>query len=363
MARKKKLRSGYTTGACAAAAALGSALMLRDQQTVASVDLPLPTGDMVNFKIAGPSFDRTKASCFVVKDAGDDPDVTHGVEVHVEVKFINTPGVELLAGRGVGQVTKPGLPVAVGEPAINPVPRQMLEQALTSVFGDALSTQGAVATITIPDGEKRAERTLNARLGVVGGLSILGTTGIVRPISHRAWTDTIDTAIDVALASGSNCVVLVTGRSSEQVAETELDLPEEAYVMMGDHVGYALEACVRKQVPQIIVAAQFAKLLKIACGHRQTHVNSSTLDLSQLAAWGRLVGLDATTSKAIECANTAREVFTSFTGMQKLVDRVAAEALTQMRNLVSGQALELLLIGYDGTVAGRFPSEITKGEL
>ena len=363
MTKKKKLRSGYTTGACAAAAALGAALMLRDQQVVASVDLSLPTGDTVVFQTAGQSFNRSHASCFVVKDAGDDPDVTHGVEVCVEVTRRDNPGIELLAGRGVGHVTKPGLSVPVGEPAINPVPRQMLEQVLTSVFGGALSTQGVVATISIPDGEKRAERTLNARLGVVGGLSILGTTGIVRPISHRAWTDTIDTAIDGALASGSDCVVLVTGRSSEQVAQTEFDLPEEAYVMMGDHVGYALEACLRKQVPQIVVAAQFAKLLKVACGHRQTHVNSSKLDLSQLAAWGRLAGLDATTSKAIECANTAREVFTSFTGMQLLVERVAAEALSHMRNLVSGQAIELLLIGYDGTVAGRFPSEITKGGL
>ena len=363
MTRKKELRSGYTTGACAAAAALGAALLLRDQKRVASVDLPLPTGDTVTFAIAGQSFDRSQASCFVVKDAGDDPDVTDGVEVHVEVKRCDRPGIELLAGRGVGHVTKPGLPVPVGEPAINPVPRQMLEQSLSSVFGAELSAQGVTAIISIPDGEKRAERTLNARLGVVGGLSILGTTGIVRPISHRAWTDTIDTAIDVALASGSQQVVLVTGRTSEQVAETELDLPEEAYVMMGDHVGYALEACMRKQVPQIVVAAQFAKLLKIACGHRQTHVNSSKLDLSQLAAWGRLAGLDATTSKAIECANTAREVFTSFSGMQQLVDRVAAEALTHMYNMVSGQAIELLLIGYDGTVAGRFPSEITKGDL
>ena len=337
--------------------------MLREQMSVESVELLLPAGDRATFHLAGQSFDRLHASCFVVKDAGDDPDVTHGVEVHVEVKRRDNSGIELLAGIGVGHVTKPGLSVPVGQPAINPVPRQMLEQALISVFGEALAAEGVVATISIPDGEKRAERTLNARLGVVGGLSILGTTGIVRPISHRAWTDTIDTAIDVALASGSDCVVLVTGRTSELVAQTEFDLPEEAYVMMGDHVGYALDACKRKQVPRIIVAAQFAKLLKIACGHRQTHVNSSKLDLSQLAAWGRLAGLDATTSKAIECANTAREVFTSFDGVQPLVERVAAEALIHMRNLVAGQAIELLLIGYDGTVAGRFPSEISKGGL
>lgn len=337
--------------------------MLRDQQSVEFVELPLPTGDTVRFQLAGQTFTESAARCFVIKDAGDDPDVTHGVELHVEVARRSAPGIELMAGTGVGTVTKPGLPVPVGQPAINPVPRQMLEQTLNSVFGPALDKGGVVATISIPDGEKRAERTLNARLGIVGGLSILGTTGIVRPISHRAWTDTIDTAIDVALAGGSGCVVLVTGRTSEQVAQSVLDLPEEAYVMMGDHVGYALEACRRKQVPRIVVAAQFAKLLKIACGHRQTHVDSSRLDLSQLAAWGRLSGLDAATSKAIECANTAREVFTSFSGVERVIERVADEALGQMRGWIAGEALELLLAGYDGSVAGRFSTGMTKGEL
>jgi cobalt-precorrin-5B (C1)-methyltransferase len=337
--------------------------MLRDQQSVASVDLPLPTGQTVTFQLAGQTFNRSSAGCFVVKDAGDDPDVTHGVELHAEVMRSDVAGIELKAGTGVGQVTKPGLPVPVGAPAINPVPRQMLEQVLTSVFGDELSNRGVVAIISIPDGEKRAERTLNARLGIVGGLSILGTTGIVRPISHRAWTDTIDTAIDVALASGCGSVVLVTGRTSEMIAQTEFDLPEEAYVMMGDHVGYALEACKRKQVPRIIIAAQFAKLLKIACGHRQTHVDSSRLDLSQLAAWAPSAGLDAATSKAIECANTAREVFTSVAGAERLAELVAAEALTHMRGWISGAAIELLLVGYDGAVAGRFPVETTKGDI
>jgi cobalt-precorrin-5B (C1)-methyltransferase len=360
---KKKLRSGYTTGACATAAALGAALMLRDQRLVAAVELTLPTGQSVTFALAGQTFDRSKAACFVIKDAGDDPDVTHGVEMHAQVTRCAASGIELRAGTGIGTVTKPGLPVPVGEPAINPVPRQMLTAALTSVFSAALSKRGVVVTLSIPDGEKRAERTLNARLGILGGLSILGTTGIVRPVSHRAWTDTIDVSIDVALASGCGTVVLVTGRTSELVAQAEFDLPEEAYIMMGDHVGYALKACERKQVPRIVVAAQFAKLLKIACGHRQTHVDSSRLDLAQLAVIASAAGLDDATCKAIECANTAREVFTSFAGAKTLTEQVAKKALAQMRDWISGQAIELLLIGYDGTVAGRFPAEMTKGDL
>ncbi len=181
---------------------------------------------------------------------------------------------------------------------------------------------------------------------------MLGTTGIVRPISHQAWTDTIDVAIDVALASGSDRVVLATGRTSERAAQKELDFPEEAYVMMGDHVGYALEACHRKGVPRIVVAAQFAKLLKMACGHRQTHVNSSRLDLSQLAVWSREAGLDAAVAEKIECANTAREVFTTLPQAAELAGQVVDRAEEYLGKWAGGLPVEIILIDYAGEVTG-----------
>ncbi len=349
-AEKKKLRSGYTTGACAAAAALGAVQMLKEQRVVDSVELALPAGVTARFAVRGQSIADRQASCFVVKDAGDDPDVTDGVEVHATVALSETGNLEIEAGVGVGKVTKPGLPVAIGEPAINPVPRQMIEEAILSVFADT----PIVVTISIPDGKERAKRTLNERLGIIGGLSILGTTGIVRPISHRAWTDTIDVAIDVALAGGSDRVVLVTGRSSEKVAQKQIDLPEEAFVMMGDHVGYALEACHRKGVPLITVAAQFAKLLKMACGHQQTHVHSSQLDLSTLADWSREAGLDATVVEKIECANTAREVVTTLPEAEFIAALVAGKALPQLGSWAGGLPLDILLVDYNDAVIGKY---------
>ncbi|PLX98127.1 MAG: cobalt-precorrin-5B (C(1))-methyltransferase [Desulfuromonas sp.] len=351
--QKKKLRFGYTTGACAAAAALGAARMLKEQQIVEKVELELPASVIVEFALQGQQFGQDRASCCVVKDAGDDPDVTDGVEVHAVVSLSGPGGVVIEGGVGVGMVTKPGLPVAVGEPAINPVPRSMIEQAVRSIFADSPIT----VIISIPDGEERSRRTLNQRLGIIGGLSVLGTTGIVRPVSHQAWTDTIDVAIDVALACGCDPVVVVTGRTSEQVAQGVLNLPDEAFIMMGDHVGYAMEACRRKDVPEVIVAAQFAKLLKIACGHRQTHVDSSRLDLSQLAAWAHEAGLDASTAEKIECANTAREVLTTLSDAGRLCRLVAQRALTHLEQWFGKNRVDIMLIDYNGKVAGRYGPE------
>ncbi|PLX83737.1 MAG: cobalt-precorrin-5B (C(1))-methyltransferase [Desulfuromonas sp.] len=362
----ENLRHGFTTGACAAAAALGAARMLRDGRPVRSVELFLPAGFSATFPLGGQDFDGTRASCYVVKDAGDDPDVTDGVEVHAEVAWISPsprpspavgeggPAISIEAGRGVGRVTKPGLAVAVGEPAINPVPRKMIAEAVRSVFHDLPADRVLRVTVSIPDGEERARRTLNERLGIVGGLSILGTTGVVKPISHKAWTDTVDVAIDVALAAGSPAVVLSTGRTSEKCAQQVLDLPEEACVMMGDHVGYALEACHRKGVPRIVLAAQFAKLVKIACGHPQTHVRFSRLDLSRLAGWARAGGLDEGLAKKLEWANTAREVYEASGESARLGDEVAGHALERLSNLAPGADIAILLVGYDGGAAGRF---------
>jgi cobalt-precorrin-5B (C1)-methyltransferase len=363
---RKPLRTGFTTGACAAAAALGAARMLKEQRRIEAVELLLPAGVAATFRLEGQVFDAQKASCFVVKDAGDDPDVTHGVEVHAEVRMVGAngaggPAVVIEGGTGIGKVTKPGLAVPVGEWAINPVPRRMITEAVLEVFPPHASRLTPHVVISIPDGEERAKRTLNARLGIVGGLSILGTSGIVRPISHQAWTDTLDAALDVALAGGCDTVVLSTGRTSELAAQryiadlglgTRNRFPEEAFVMMGDHVGYALAACHRRGFPRLVLAAQFAKLVKIASGHAQTHVGASRLELGQLAAWCRASGLDEALAKTIECANTAREVYLAAADPGALAAVVAERALAQMRIWAPGAALAVFLVDYDGTTAG-----------
>ncbi len=259
-------------------------------------------------------------------------------------------------------MTKPGLAVPVGEWAINPVPRRMITEAVSSVF--PRRPNGLRVTISIPDGEVRAQKTLNARLGILGGLSILGTTGVVRPLSHQAWTDTLDVALDVAQAAGLDTVVLATGRTSEAAARRLLPLPEEAFVMMGDFVGHTLDACHRRGIAHLVLAAQFAKLVKIAAGHDRTHVRDSRLDLGRLAAWARQAGLDEAATKRIESANTARQVLETAADRQRLAAIVAAEALAVLRRRAPGAAIGILLAGYDGQPAeqyGDWPQQDIRG--
>ncbi|MFO7982182.1 MAG: cobalt-precorrin-5B (C(1))-methyltransferase CbiD, partial [Desulfuromonadales bacterium] len=330
-------------------------------------------------------WDENVGRCYVVKDAGDDPDVTHGAEVHAEISFAETvvadpcvcpvlpgPGgrtdgfaptkVVIEGGPGVGRVTKPGLAVAVGEWAINPVPRRMIAEAVLEVFPPHSSPFAPQVTLSIPDGLKRARRTLNERLGIIGGLSILGTTGVVKPISHKAWTDTLDVALDVALACGCSRVILCTGRSSEKAAQEQLPDRSEAFVMMGDHVGYALEACHRRGIREIILAVQFAKLVKIACGHAQTHVSSSRLDLEELASWGRNLGLDQGSMEAIECANTAREVRENPRIPQALFADVAQKAILQCSGRAPGSEIKIMLVGYNHRIQCFGPQPVEPAE-
>lgn len=352
---RKALRSGYTTGACAAAASLGAALLLRDGGQLEAVELTLPTAEKARFVLCGQTISPQGTHCYVIKDAGDDPDVTHGVELHADLCWVERQAeeLELVAGTGIGQVTKPGLAVAVGEAAINPVPKRMIIEAVRSVFPEIPAEKTLRLTLSIPDGEERAAKTLNERLGIIGGLSLLGTTGIVRPISHKAWTDTLDVALDVALAARVPEVVLSTGRTSE-LAARKLELPEEAFVMMGDFIGYCLDACHRKGVPSVILSAQFAKLVKIACGHYQTHVRNSQLDLGQLLVWGREIGLDAEDCKRLELAHTAREVYQLFGADSLLVKRVADEALAITGRQLPVAGLKIMLVDYQGKIAKIF---------
>lgn len=350
-AMAKGARHGYTTGACAAAAAKGAALLLQRQEPIHSVEILLPAGERVTFDLHGQSFAAQEARCFVVKDAGDDPDVTNGCQVWAKVQRPAGAEVVITGGVGIGRVTKPGLAVPVGAWAINPVPQAMITAALRGVF-----PSGAIEVeISIPDGVLRAERTLNGRLGILGGLSILGTTGIVKPISHRAWTDTLDASLDVACACGQRSVVLSTGRTSELVVQGALPgagicLGEEAFVMMGDHVGYALRACARRNIPRIILAGQFAKLLKIACRHEQTHVSASELDLQEVQSWLAAEKFQAATIALAGRANTARHLLADCDEVPALIALVCGRAREFAQSLAPAAEIEVFLAGYSGEV-------------
>jgi len=350
----KNLRYGYTTGSCAAAAVKGAAQMLRDQTLVDEVELTLPCGETARFRLRGCLLRDNTASCYVVKDAGDDPDVTNGAEIHAlaKVEFFTKRRLVIQGGVGIGRVTKPGLAVQVGEWAINPVPRRMIMEVVKEVFAMRCVPATLTFTVSIPNGEELAKKTLNERLGIVGGLSILGTSGIVKPISTKAWTDTVDASIDVALACGSRTVVLSTGRSSELAAQRQLaskgELGVEAFVMMGDHFGYSIMSCAKKGVPQVVVAGQFAKLVKIACGHQQTHVSSSELDLAWLADLLRETPGTARLEPLAREANTARHLLEASQYDQELIELVCARAAKACALCAPGLSVRVLLAGYQG---------------
>ena len=355
--KKKELRSGYTTGACAAAAAKAAVFCLLGRENPGTVEIPFPDGSRHTFALC--RFGRTDAErtlATVVKDAGDDPDVTNRAEIGAEVRWLagaRSEPIVLAGGSGVGLVTKPGLPVPVGEPAINPVPRQMIRAAVTEALAASGRAHASLeVTIFVRDGEVLAEKTLNRRLGVLGGLSILGTTGIVRPISAKAWTDTIEASMQVARAVGLTEVILATGRTSEAMVQGLLRLPEEAQVMMGDYLRYALEAAQRHGFSRIHLAGMWAKLVKAALAVPQTHVRNGALETRQAADLLAELGLDAPTAAALRDANTAREVYERLKAGQR-GDLIAAVCLRakQQAEQWSGLPVRVYLVTSEEGVA------------
>ncbi len=371
--KNKKLRSGYTTGACAAAAAKAATVLLmrsaecgdlhpvltsanarvqgvRSEEEIQEVSIPFPDGSRVQFAVRNSSL-RTHnseliSSASVIKDAGDDPDVTHGAEIIATVRFVESglkneecPQIVIKGGKGVGRVTKPGLAIPVGEPAINPVPRKMIREAVMEAItesvnqpiplptsplkgeelnkfpplqgegkgGDGLAaTPHLEVTISVPAGEELAKKTLNHRLGIVGGISILGTTGIVRPVSREAYTATITAGMDVAKAMGHSVVVLSSGRTSEKAHMKKFAFPDESYVMMGDYLEFSLIDAKNHGFSSIHLCAQWAKMIKTAMSTPQTHVRHGAIEATNAAAFLRFLGVDVPPAKEF---NTAREIF------------------------------------------------------
>lgn len=355
--QRKALRSGYTTGACAAAAAKAAVLCLLGQDTPQTVEIPFPDGSRHRFALCRVGrTDGERIMATVVKDAGDDPDVTNGAEIGAEVRWLDESQDEpitLVNGPGVGRVTKPGLPVAVGEPAINPVPRQMIRAAVAEALAaDEGPLRPVEVSIFVRDGEALAEKTLNRRLGVIGGLSILGTTGIVRPVSAKAWTDTIEASMQVARAAGLSEVILATGRTSEAAVQHRLGLPEEAQVMMGDYLLYALEAARRHGFARIHLAEMWAKLVKAALAVPQTHVRNGALETRQAADLLAELGLETAAVATLHAANTAREIYDRLKewGRDDLITAVCRRAKTQAERWSGLEVRVYLVTSEEGVV-------------
>ncbi len=354
--RKRGLRTGFTTGACASAAAKAAVRALLSQALVDEVAISLPVGVDATFQITACDVGPDECRCAVIKDAGDDPDVTHGAEICATVRWADQPGVHLRGGTGVGTVTLPGLGLEVGGPAINPVPRRMIIQTVTAEAGSRLAERGIEVEISVPRGEELARKTLNGRLGILGGISILGTTGIVRPWSTASWRASVEQAIDVAAANGQPHIVLTTGGRSEKYAMALLRLPDMAFVEMGIFTGHALNRCVERGIERVTLAGMIGKFSKLAQGHFQTHVAGNQVDPVFLADLALKCGADSVLLEQIRGANTARHVqeLMQSANLATFFDVIARLVAEGSAEYVRGRlAVEAILFDFDGAILGR----------
>ena len=304
--KRRALRTGWTTGACAAAAAKAATAALAEQRAQEIVEIALPSGRRVAFPVDSCSYGPERAEAVVVKDAGDDPDVTDGARLTATVSWRAEPGVALDGGEGVGVVTKPGLGLELGGPAINPVPSQMIRQAV----GEVVADRGVRVVISVPGGELMARKTTNRRLGILGGISILGTTGVVRPFSTASWLASVEQAVAVMAAQGETTLVLATGGRTERGAMAMLPkLPEVCFVEVGDFTGAALRQAVARDLRRVVFVGMIGKLTKLAAGVLMTHYTRSKVSTELLAEITHDMGGDHELVSAVRSANTARHAY------------------------------------------------------
>ena len=355
-ARGERLRRGWTTGACATAATRAAYTALVTGEFPDPVAIELPKGRRPSFALATQEHGDGFARAGIVKDAGDDPDVTHLALVHSTVRE-GAPGsgVEFRAGPGVGTVTRPGLPVPVGEPAINPAPRRMMRETVVEVAAAHGARGDVIVEVGVRDGERLAEKTWNPRLGIVGGLSILGTTGVVIPYSCSAWIHSIHRGVDVARAMGLAHVAGCTGRTSEEAVQRLHGLPVEAMLDMGDFAGGLLKYVRRHPVPRVTIGGGFAKLSKLADGHLDLHSGRSQVDPERLAQRAVRCGADAALQGAIRSANTAGEAFALAEAAGVPLARAVADAARDTAvGVVRGAAeIEVVIVDRAGGISAR----------
>ena len=353
-----KLRPGWTTGACATAAATAAYQALLTGEFPDPVEVELPQGRRPAFALTLEELTDGVAMAAVTKDAGDDPDVTHGALVRAWVRRGDPgTGLRLIGGPGVGTVTLPGLPLAVGEPAINPAPRAMIAANLAVVSRRlGAGPLDVEVTIGVDGGEELAGHTWNPRIGILGGISILGTTGVVVPYSCSAWIDSIRRGVDVARAAGLQHLAACTGSTSERVVAELYGLPELALLDMGDFAGAVLKYLSRHPVDRLTICGGFAKLTKLAAGHLDLHSHRTQVDLTHLASLAIQAGAGETLATSIRSANTATQGLELATAAGiRLGDIVASAARDQATAILRGApiAVDVVCIDRAGTIVGQ----------
>jgi len=347
---KKKLKTGYTTGSSATAASKAALLSIINQKKIENVDILLPKKSYVQIPIYSCEFESDKAKCSVIKNGGDDPDVTHGAEIIVELSFTEKINeIEIDGGEGVGIVTKPGLGLEINKPAINPVPKKMITENLREAGKVVLLEKGIRIVISVPKGKELGPKTDNPRLGIVNGISILGTSGIVIPFSTAAYAASIRQNFDVFL-------VLTTGGRSEDFAKKMVDLPEHCFVQIGDFSGYAIQQCGKKDIKRAYVVGFIGKLAKMAAGVKQTHVKGSKVDMSFLSELAQKCNANESVIQDIKKANTARHVseIIQENKIKGFFDLICEETYKHMRKHSEEKVpIDVILFDFDGNILAR----------
>ena len=355
--KKEKLRTGYTTGTSATAAAKAALLSIINQTKIENIDVKLPKGSFIKIPIHLCQFDENRSKCSVIKDGGDDPDVTHGAEIVVELSFTDKINeIEIDGGEGVGIVTKPGLGLELNKAAINPVPKKMINENLREIIDKYLLKKGIRVIISVPKGKELGPKTDNPRIGILNGISILGTSGIVIPFSTASYAASIRQNLDVAIAMGNDTVVLTTGGRSEDFAKKIIDLPEHCFVQMGDFSGYTIQQCARKEIKKAYVVGFIGKLAKMAAGVKQTHVKGSKVDMNFLAELARKCNANERIIESIKTANTARHVSEIIieNNVNGFFEEICNETYKHMRKHSEEKVpLDVILFDFDGNILAR----------
>ncbi len=360
--RTGTLKTGYTTGTSATAATKAALLALISGKAVDNIFVSLPKGGTAKLKIAWTKVEGNGSSSTsaVIKNAGDDPDVTHGAEICSTVSFTDQVGkIVVDGGIGVGRVTKPGLGLEIGKAAINQTPTKMIEQAVREVAAKKLNDSGINVVVSVPKGEELAKKTDNPRLGIIGGISILGTTGIVLPYSTASFAASIRQSLDVAIAMGINTVVLTTGGRSEDFAKELFAklLPDNSFVQIGDFAGYAIKQCANKKIRKAVIAGFIGKLTKMAMGIKQTHVRGSHVDMEFMTKVAAECNSSLKVIEEIKRANTARHVsdIIAKNNVSGFFDLMCKKVHQQMYEYSEGKLkLEVIMFGFDGKLCGQY---------
>jgi cobalt-precorrin-5B (C1)-methyltransferase len=361
--KKKSLRTGYTTGTCAAAATKAALSTLVNGEKLAKVNVSLPKAKHIVIDIAWIRYENEKSvTAAVIKDGGDDPDVTNGAEIWSTVSLLETSNKIIIdGGKGVGRVTKPGLGLEIGKAAINPTPLKMISHAIDEILGQQQKNRNGLSIwISVPKGEEIAKKTDNPRLGIIGGISILGTTGIVIPYSTASFAASIRQSIDVSKAMGSDSVILTTGGRSEDFAREIFgnSIADHAYIQIGDFIGFSIKQCAIKKIKKAYVVGFIGKLTKMAMGIKQTHVKGSHVDMNFLAELVIRCGANYELVKKIRVANTARHVgeLVDQFGLNMFYDVLCEEVYSHLSKYSPSELqIKIILLDFNGKIIGEFP--------